>query len=707
MRFNLTGILTHGFTAAALMVASITQAQNEITNPIPEVEVRTGLTVGLELLVRLPNSQGQPARVNFMEEAPDGSGRLFAIDQRGFLYIVSQDSATVYLTLDDHVDDFLTTDNTQQQGFTYFTFDPGFASNGVFYTVHSADKIGAPDFPSKRPIIDSDGNVTDSSHHDVISKWTANDPAANTFSGTVTELMRIEQPYRDHNTGQLSFNPHSLPGDPDFGMLYIAVADGGSDGFPVSDTDPLDNGQDLSTPLGALLRIDPFGSDSANGQYGIPADNPFASDGDNSTLGEIWAYGLRNPHRYSWDMAGERKMLLGDIGQWYIEEINLMEVGLNYGWGEREGTWVIDEENEFVLFPLPANDDTFDYTYPVLQYDHPGNPDQPWTGSGAITGGYVYRGQMMPHMVGKFIFADFTSDGRFFYAQASSLEQGSVSTMFELTLEFDGRQRDFNNIVGSGRNDARFAVDRQGEMYVSSKQNGSIYRLVAPSNMASYTVEPSLVRLDAAGDNATLEITVEGSFPDWGLSRLPPEWLSLGPETEGSGNATLTLSAPENNGDLPRLTDLIIAGQSIRVIQDGQVDNPVALFFPAAIPTGNPEEFTDPGFGNFTLAGEPLVTFPNRLIIDHEAHGQLYVALSLEGTVWLWDADFYAVQLAAAGPEAEVDPRWGWLWLDPSLHPFFYDLTRERWIYYLEGFTNPRYFYSYVFPFGWFAVPQG
>ncbi|WP_242056465.1 MULTISPECIES: PQQ-dependent sugar dehydrogenase [unclassified Nostoc] len=97
------------------------------------------------------------------------------------------------------------------------------------------------------------------SHHDVILEWKTTNPAANTFSGTVREIMRIEQPYPDHNVGQLGFNPNVKPGNFDYGMLYIATADGGSDGFPVSDTDPLDNGQDLSTLLGKILRINPLG----------------------------------------------------------------------------------------------------------------------------------------------------------------------------------------------------------------------------------------------------------------------------------------------------------------------------------------------------------------------------------------------------------------------------------------------------------------
>lgn len=244
-------------------------------------------------------------------------------DTRGKLYAIVNGSASVYMDIKKLVGKkFL--EQTQQQGFTYFAFHPEFAKNGRFYTVHSEIKQRKkPDFPVTKRIIDSAKKTIQSSHHDVIREWTAINPSANTFSGTFREILRIEQPYPNHNVGQLSFNPNAKPGNPDYGLLYIAVADGGSDGFPVSKTDPLDNGQDLSTPLGKILRIAPDGHNSTNRKYGIPSNNPFVEDNNPKTLGEIWAYGLRNPHRFSWDTGGEGKMLIVDIGQAFIEEVNL------------------------------------------------------------------------------------------------------------------------------------------------------------------------------------------------------------------------------------------------------------------------------------------------------------------------------------------------------------------------------------------------
>jgi glucose/arabinose dehydrogenase len=295
------------------------------------------------------------------------------------------------------------------------------------------------------------------------------------------EILRIEEPYSDHNTGQLVFNPNAKPGDADYGMLYIAVADGGSDGFPVSHTDPLDNGQDLGTPLGKILRIDPLGNNSANGKYGIPADNPFVDDrvlGDSKTLGEIWAYGLRNPHRFSWDTGGEGKMLIVDTGQAFIEEVNLGNKAANYGWSRREGTWRIEKDKENVLYELPDSDRDFHYTYPVAQYDHDIPAGVKDFYGIAIAGGFVYRGTAIPELVGQYVFADFGSDGRFFHVPVDELVDGKQATIKELRLFEGKKERSFLKMVGKSRTDVRFGIDEAGELYVTSKQDGKVRRIV-------------------------------------------------------------------------------------------------------------------------------------------------------------------------------------------------------------------------------------
>ena len=475
---------------AVLAFASISSAQ--ITkNPIPELVEKSKLSVGLEEVVKIPDSgtdknENKAARLNLLIPPGDGSGRLFVNDMRGKLYVIVDRTAAVYMDVKSLVGKGFY-DQSGQQGFAYFAFHPEFAKNGIFYTVTSEDKdTGTPDFPVTKPIFNNKGERITSSHHDVIREWNPTNPSANTFSGTMREILRIEEPYPDHNTGQLAFNPNAKPGDADYGMLYIAVADGGSDGIPVSDTDPLDNGQDLGTPLGKMLRINPFGNNSANGKYGIPADNPFVDDGDPKTLGEIWAYGLRNPHRFSWDTGGDGKMLIVDTGQAFVEEVNLGKKGANYGWGEREGTWVVDENNENALYELPKNDRNFNYTYPVAQYDHDIPPGLTEYYAIAITGGFVYRGTAIPELVGQYIFADFGNDARFFHVPVDELVDGKQATIKELRLFEGKKERSFLEMVGNKRTHVRFGIDEAGELYVTSKQDGKVRKIVpSPESLNS------------------------------------------------------------------------------------------------------------------------------------------------------------------------------------------------------------------------------
>ncbi|OUL37276.1 sugar dehydrogenase [Nostoc sp. T09] len=460
-------------------LSNISSAQ--ITDPIPEKVEKSKLSVGLKEVVQIPISgtgANRVARLNFLTHAGDGSGRLFVNDMRGKLYVINNRRVTVYADFKRLICSGFTYE-TGQQGFSYFAFHPDFAKNGIFYTVNSEDKNdNIPDFTVKKKIVNNKGDIIQSSHHDVIREWKADQPAANKFSGISREILRIEQPYPDHNVGQLGFNLNTKPGDVDYGILYIAVADGGSDGFPVSHTDPLNNGQDLSTPLGKILRIDPFGKNSANGKYGIPKDNPFVRNKNSNILGEIWAYGLRNPHRFSWDTGGEGKMLISDTGEAFIEEVNLGIKGANYGWGKREGTWVVEQKNENVLFPLPKNDSEYGYTYPVAQYSHHIPKDWPDYYGIAIAGGYVYRGKAIPELVGQYIFADFGNDGRFFHVPVDELVNGKQAKIKELRL-FDGKKAgSFLQIIGNKRSDVRFGVDEKGEIYVTSKSDGKVRKIV-------------------------------------------------------------------------------------------------------------------------------------------------------------------------------------------------------------------------------------
>ena len=241
-------------------------------------------------------------------------------------------------------------------GFQSFAFHPEFNRSGTdgfgkFYT-WTDSRNTAPD----ADFIPGGGGDT---HDTVLLEWTARNPSAGTYDGDAPrELLRVEQPYGNHNGGQIGFNPTASSGDSDFGLLYVGIADGGSGG------DPLNLSQNLNSAFGKIFRIDPLGSNSMNRSYGIPADNPFANDGDNNTLSEIYASGVRNPQRFAWD-PDNGNMFLADIGQNIVEEISLVTSGANLGWNTWEGSFRFISRSA-VSLNNPRGDEAL--TYPVAEY---------------------------------------------------------------------------------------------------------------------------------------------------------------------------------------------------------------------------------------------------------------------------------------------------------------------------------------------------
>ncbi len=457
-----------GLLATALMTATVAGEDH-----FPAAIEKGPLTVGIRDFAELPDSDnGQPPRMSVMTASPDG--RLFVNDQRGPLYWMNADGSNVteYIDLDDFPGVSVRT-STGEQGFQGFDFHPDFnqhgaAGYGKFYTIHSTSDTGpTPDF-------DPGGNTV---FHSVLLEWSVTDTAEPNYSdagGTAPrEILRFKQPFGNHNAGHIAFNTSAQSGDDDYGNLYVAMGDAGSGG------DPQENGQNESNPYGAILRIDPLGNNSDNGQYGIVADNVFASDGDNGTLRETFASGLRNPQRFGWD-PDNGDMYIADIGQNAVEEINLGVNGANYGWDQREGSFTFEGAK------------TADMTDPVAEYDHTNMVDDlpvGVTGGRAITVGDVVRGSGIPGLDGHLLLGDFPT-GIMFYlnVDADPLDGGQDGLAELITLDEHGDPvrlielindaRDADGLTASSRADLRYSVGIDGRVFVLNKHDGIIRELV-------------------------------------------------------------------------------------------------------------------------------------------------------------------------------------------------------------------------------------
>ncbi|SEF63001.1 Glucose/arabinose dehydrogenase, beta-propeller fold [Thermomonospora echinospora] len=451
-----------------------------ISDPIPEDPVQSRLGLVLEEFAQFPKTEPTPAptdprlmrhaRINHLGQLPDG--RMYVPDLNGRIYLLDPKEPTPRVYLDvgaAFAPDFFS-GRGLGTGSGFVAFHPDFARNGKLYTVHT--EWGAA-LQTKTP----DWNQDNPHNHGVITEWTAEDPSADVFQGTRREVMRFGFGTQIHGFQQISFNPYARPGSPEYGKLYIAAGDGGRG---VTGNDP----QDMSRPYGKILRIDPMGRDSANGEYGIPADNPFA--GRPGTLGEIYAVGMRDPHRFSWDPGKGHRILLGHIGEHAIEAIYDVRAGDNLGWSRREGAFVWKQEDRCNLYPLPADDAQYGYNYPVAAYDHDPPAGHPCTSDSgnAVAGGYVYRGKDVPGLRGKYVFGDIVN-GRILATDNAEMRRGKPrAPIHELMVYADGKRTTMQELVGSSRVDLRFGEDLRGELYVLAKATGTIWKVVGTRTFA-------------------------------------------------------------------------------------------------------------------------------------------------------------------------------------------------------------------------------
>ena len=485
-----------GLVAACLLAGS-SYGQFPAGNPLSATIPKTSWTVELEDVVTIPNSGGTFPRLGSMVSG-GASGLAYVVDQRGPIYSFdpTSPSPTPQLFLDvanvsatNFMDGF-------QRGLRGLAFHPDFDNPGAdgyrkFYT--SQSRVPFSGSPAGNPVIFN--SPSNPNHDSVVAEWTVDANGAVDVS-SYRELIYVGQPLSDHNIGQLSFNTSVPDGDPDYGKLYIPLGDGGGVQDPLNlaqniDIDPPSN--PTGYPQGSILRIDPIAA--VGNPYTIPTDNPFFGQAD--TINEVWAYGLRNPHRISWDdVTG--KMLIADIGQNNIEEVNLGARGANYGWDLREGTFR-STSNSNVVSSLFASHPSDPFTYPVAQYDHDPDNNDNVEGLWAIVGGSVYRGSNVPELDGMYLFADFAVNHGPIYAvhvdeliqredftNLNDLDNGSLAPLVELSLTQSGQPRTMLELIraASGnpalnRTDLRFGVGPDNEIYILNKRDGIVRRIKA------------------------------------------------------------------------------------------------------------------------------------------------------------------------------------------------------------------------------------
>jgi hypothetical protein len=487
-----------------LVAWAIHAADAQIADPIHARVEKRGLMVEIRELARLPDTRGvRPldldvnppgtARISYVRDMPDG--RRFVNDSRGFLYLLDRDNRpTVYADVAS-VFPFAVY-NRLESGFICFAFHPEFAANGLLYTVHGEYAAGNPAVPNFIPPGFTAADVT---HHNVITEWRAVDPAANRFEGSRRELLRVAHVVTNltHPLGAVEFNPTARPGSPDYGLIYTSGSDFGfSNGGGPHANNPRQT-QRLDTVMTAILRIDPrspatSGGIKGLGDYTIPAINTYAADGDPKTLGEIYAHGFRNAHRLSWNLT-DGTMFASDIGMNHVEEINIVREGGNYGWMKREGYF----ENGITrsggalnqLFALPTEildgrqQDGF--IYPVAIYDH--------SDGQAVSGGFAYHGRI-ESLRGKFVFGDVVR-GRLFAADLAALKKAddgvpqTVAPIEEIQLYVRNAAGErvyvtLRELIEQTRGatmtraDMHLGISRDGELFVTSRQDGTIRMLV-------------------------------------------------------------------------------------------------------------------------------------------------------------------------------------------------------------------------------------
>lgn len=541
---NLSVVIVAG--VLALIGWSLAASSSSVATEISDAKTSAVLPdVSITLDEIVASGFSQPVQVT---HAGDGSNRLFVVEQPGRIKVIQGGPVlpTSFLDITSLVY------YGGERGLLGLAFHPDYVSNGYFYV-----------------------NYTDLSGDTVIARYTVSADPNQADAGSAFTLMTIDQPYSNHNGGQLLFGPHD-------GYLYIGMGDGGSGG------DPLNSGQDIDTLLGAMLRIDV----DAGTPYAVPADNPYVGE---PGLDEIWAIGLRNPWRFSFDRdTGD--LYIGDVGQNLWEEISYQAWdtpgGVNFGWRCREGT------HTYSTSP-PCDDPVLlaKLTDPIAEYNH--------AEGRSVTGGFVYRGALYPNLVGRYFYADYV-DGKIWslYKTGSNPDTWSAPEL-ELDTSF---------------NVSAFGEDEQGEVYVVDRSGGAVRRLAdvnGPSpNLSGSRKAPSVAAADP-GEMVTYTISLRNTGALVAQTAFVTDTVPVGLGYV-SGSLTATVGSIDDSGrPLLRWQGLLSSSPVItityRVTVTGQVTGSIvnqaqltgasfapitltcAIFTPQSVFTTTQSDFFLPG----------------------------------------------------------------------------------------------------------------
>ena len=477
-------------------------------------------TAGGRAAIQLPAIAGGLANPLYVTGAGDGSGRLFIVEQAGRIRILIDGA----LLLTPFLDIRSKVRAGGELGLLGLTFHPDYSTNGRFFVNYTRDgPAGLETVIAEYSVFGGDPNQA--------------------APETERILLTFPQPFANHNGGMLSFGPD--------GMLYIATGDGGSGG------DPQGNGQNLNTLLGKILRINV----DSGVPYGIPADNPFVSLPGRD---EIFAYGLRNPWRISFDRQTGR-LFAGDVGQSSYEEIDLIEKGGNYGWNTMEGAH---------CFSPPTSCNTAGLMFPIDEYGRK-------LGS-SVTGGYVYRGRAVPSLAGKYLFADFGS-----------------GILWALTELSNGQWRR-EELLRTGLNISSFGEDDAGELYLV--EYGGTVRKIASDGREPVVHAPGIVNAASflfgpIAPGELLSIFGTGIGPEVGV----------GAQLDLNGRIGRALADTRVWFDEFEAPLLFVRADQVSVQApyglDGRASATVQVEYQGALSNPVPMEVADSAPGSFTLAG--------------------------------------------------------------------------------------------------------